>query len=88
MWGDSNFCQLLPHGCKQGGLNIQNPVAAASWMRQSSAEGSRVLVKSLYGAGDLDLVKQQKCAKSADKRTKEEQVKLELKCVKKMKRGG
>jgi hypothetical protein len=84
--GNSDFRQLLSHGCKQGGLNIRNPVASAPRMRQSSVEGGKVLVKSLREAGDLDLVEHQQCAKGAGLRAKKERVELEIAFVDAMKR--
>ena len=75
---NSNFRQLLSHGCKKSRLNIPNPVASTPLMCQSSVECSSVLVKLLRKTGNLDLGEHQQCVKSVSTRTKEERMELEL----------
>ena len=64
---DDDMRALFANSVKQGGLNLRNPVVAAPRHRQSSLEGSAVLVKSLRARGKLDLVEHQECTRRADR---------------------
>ena len=58
---DDGMRALFTNSVKQGGLNLRDPVVAAPRHRQSSLEGSAVLVKSRRAGGELDSVEHQKC---------------------------
>ena len=61
--GDDNMRALFANSVKQGGLNLRDPVVAAPRHRQSSLEGSAVLVKSLRAGDELDSVEHQECTR-------------------------
>ena len=60
-----DFCQLLSHGAKQGGINLQNPAAGAERLHQASLEVGEVLVTSLLRNTMLDLVEHKQCIRKA-----------------------
>ena len=54
---------LFARSVTQGGLNLHNPLVVAPRHRQSSLDGSTVLVKSLRAGGKLASVEQQECTR-------------------------
>ena len=51
---NANLRRVLSHRVKQGGMNIRNPVESAPRQRESSVEGSKVLVASLLSGAELN----------------------------------
>ena len=62
---DDDIRALFASSVKQHGLNLRDLVVAAPRHRQSSLEGSAVLVKSLRAGGELDSVEHQQCTRRA-----------------------
>ncbi|KAL7532246.1 hypothetical protein ACHAWF_004097, partial [Thalassiosira exigua] len=62
---EGDFCALLAHGVKMGGLNLRNPVAGAKGLHHSSRGASSVLVKSLREGGELDSVEHKQRVRAA-----------------------
>jgi hypothetical protein len=67
---DNDMRALFANSVKQGGLNLRDPVVAAPRHRQSSLEGSAVLVKSLRPGGELDSVEHQECTRRAGRKAR------------------
>ena len=75
--GTDDFRTLLSHGVKQGGINFRNPVESAARMRQSSVEGSRVLVASLLSGKELNGVEHATSVRAASTAGRKERVEQE-----------
>ena len=74
---DNTMRALFANSVKQGGLNLRVPVVAAPRHRQSSLEGSAVLVKSLKAGGELDSMEHQECTRRAGREARKLKIKGE-----------
>ena len=70
--------RLLGHGVKQGGMNLRNPVEGAARMRQTSVDGSKILVASLLGGEELNCEQHAVSVRAASKEARKERVEAEL----------
>ena len=73
---------LLTHDIKVGGMNLFNPAAGADRLFQSSKEASEVLVASLLGNVNLDLVDHKARVRTAGANDCKEKVEGEVAAVK------
>ena len=79
-----DFRQLLSHGAKQGGTNLQNPAAGAERLHQASLEARDVLVASLLRNTTLDSVEHKQCVRKAGAKAQKERLEAEQGAVMEM----
>ena len=68
------FCQLLSHGAKQGGINLRKLTVGVECLHQASSEESEILMTSLLRNIILDSVGHKACVCKAGAKARQERL--------------